>query len=180
MKFTVEGFSQSVLIEMGLDHADALILQWFSDFQGTGKMKTMILQGEEFSWVKYQAVIDDLPCLCIKNRESVSRRFKNLCEVGVLEMVVHKVGGTFTMFKKGPEYYKLLQGGVDSKVDPAPLKSRGGVDSKVDPKDSSIRNSPTTYKDCVSENRGYKTMDDLVPRFMAAMGIEYPPKEAAN
>ena len=141
MKFTIEGFSQEVLISMGLDHIDALILQWFSDFQGTGRMKMFhVGQGEPYYWVKYQAVIDDLPSIGINNREVVARRFKKLCKSGVLECVIHKVGGTFTLYKKSNGYANLL-GGMDSTVHPGLLRSRPRVDRGVDTNYSSINSS---------------------------------------
>ena len=32
MKFTIEGLSQSKLVEWGLDAADAVIIRWFADW----------------------------------------------------------------------------------------------------------------------------------------------------
>jgi hypothetical protein len=40
-----------------------------------------------------------------------------------------------------------------------------------------ITSNITSKKDSDSPNSGYKAMQDLVPQFMAALGIEFPPKE---
>jgi hypothetical protein len=149
MKFSIEGFSQEVLVNMGLDHADALILQWFSDFQSTGKMKNIDdpRGGYPYQWVLYRTVIDDLPCLGITNSEVVARRFKKLCNAGALESLVYKRGKTLTCYRKGQYFTRLLYGALDSKVDQGSTQKSMALDSKVDPKtlllDSSIK-----IKDC--------------------------------
>ena len=165
MKFSIEGFSQEVLVNMGLDHADALILQWFSDFQSTGKMKNIDdpRGGYPYQWVLYRTVIDDLPCLGITNSEVVARRFKKLCNAGALESLVYKRGKTLTCYRKGQYFTRLLYGALDcfrtgqeypSLIERSELKSSQectqkyiGVNPKVHPKDSSI-NPTNTYKDC--------------------------------
>ena len=73
MKYTIEGFSQHKLVEFGLDSIDALILRWYVDF--LPKMSSTIHDGVEYRWVKYQAVIDDLPILGINNRINIARHF---------------------------------------------------------------------------------------------------------
>ena len=69
MKYTIEGFNQVELVKMGLNSNDAIILRWFVDFYATSKMAIVKNEtGQEFKWVKYQAVIDDLPILGITNK----------------------------------------------------------------------------------------------------------------
>lgn len=105
MKYTICGFSQAELIRLGLDVIDITILRWFIDFYSTGKMihhtetksdGTMLI----YSWVKYDAVINDLPCLGINNTRVIGRRFDNLVTAKILEKKVKKTAqGTFTFFR---------------------------------------------------------------------------------
>lgn len=135
MKYTINGFSQEVLVRLGLDIIDASILQWFSDFQGTGLMKEFPPDApHKYQWVSYQSVIDDLPCLGLTNREVVARRFKKLCKSGVLEFLQYKNKGTYTCFRKSDKFTTLLYGLVDSRVDHGSTRRSRRVDSRVDPK----------------------------------------------
>jgi hypothetical protein len=143
MKYTIEGFSQELLVEYGLDAVDALILRWFIDFQP--KMIKINNDGKDYSWVKYQAIIDDLPILGITNREVISRRFNKFIDAGIMEKFLCKDGGVFTSFRLTNKYLNLVDGstrkskGVDSTVDNC-------VYSEVETKDSSIKiNSSITY-----------------------------------
>lgn len=104
MKYTVCGFSQEKFVNLGLDVIDIQILRWFVDFFGTGKMIHQTETSEDgasiiFSWVKYNAVINDLPCLGIHNTRVIGRRFDNLVNAKILEKRIRKtVKGTYTFF----------------------------------------------------------------------------------
>lgn len=147
MRYTVEGFQQSVLVECGLDAGDALILRWFVDFQNTGRMVTKYFDGVLMYWVKYQAMIDDLPILKILNRDSLARRFERLAVVGILvKQVEKKANGTYTYFGVGPKFESLFKP-PDLKVEwPPDSKVVSPPDSKVDPKDPSNKKNPDTSK----------------------------------
>lgn len=135
MKYTIEGFSQKLLIDYGLDISDALILRWFVDFQP--KMAKINDNGKDYLWVKYQAVIEDLPALGINNKQVIARRFDKFVKSGIMEKFLCKDGGVFTAFKLTNKYLTLVEGltqkliGIDSKV-------YTPIDLKVDTKDSSI------------------------------------------
>lgn len=145
MKYTIEGFSQKVLVEKDLDAVDAVILRWFVDFHVSGKMKTLVRDGKVYHWVHYQSVIDDLPCIGVSNKESLGRRFQKLVKAEVLSMVIHTVGGKFSYFAINPCGYAPLVDtlptqksiATDSKVDTLPTQKSGLIDSST--KDSSIR-----------------------------------------
>ena len=163
---------------MGLDHADALILQWFSDFSDTGKMKPVEGPhgGPAYQWVLYQSVIDDLPCLGITNREVMARRFKKLCNSGILEYWVYRHEGTFTCFRKGQYFSRLLYGGVYSKVDRGSTQKSTGVYSKVDPK-TLLLDSSTKLKDCAlakDEEINTEFIRESSAQLLRAWGINPP------
>lgn len=145
MKYTIEGFNQAKLVELNLDGNDALILRWYVDF--LPKMTTITFNGIEYKWVKYQAVIDDLPILGINNKNNIARRFDKFVQSGIMEKHVHKDGGNFTTFKLTMKYIELVEVSTQkdipiySKVESYLPESRKGIYSKVETKDSSINNS---------------------------------------
>ena len=135
MKYTVEGFDQVELVKMGLNSNDAVILRWFVDFYATGKMAIVKDEhGQEFKWVKYQAVIDDLPILGITNKQVIARHFDKMVTAGIIEKYIHKQMGIFSCFRITEKFRVLIEKlkGVDSKVETP-------IDSKVETKDHSIK-----------------------------------------
>jgi len=125
MRYTIEGFSQKRLVELGLDTTDACILRWFVDFCNSGKMAIISYQGKNYYWVSYQAVIDDLPIMGIANRNNIARRFQEMIDSGLMEKYIKMDGGTFTGFRlKEKVYLSLIE---DIKEEGGLLKSRTGV-----------------------------------------------------
>lgn len=151
MKYTIAGFNQAKIIEYGLDLIDAYILRWYVDF--LPKLSRIENSGRSYYWVKYQQIIEDLPCLGINNREVIARRFNKFIEAGIMDKFVNKDGGSFTCFTLNNKYLTLVEGsteksiGIDSKVDTP-------IDSKVDTKDSSIKKNSSIKlnKENIKEN----------------------------
>jgi hypothetical protein len=134
MKYTIEGLSQQKLIDLNLDNTDALIIRWFLDFKATDKM----VKVKEYFWVKYDAIINDLPCIGIHNKEVMARRFKKFIIAGIMTGHTERNSkGTFSCYNTTDKILDLIyettqkSNGDDSKVDTPP-------DLKVEPKDSSI------------------------------------------
>ena len=140
MKYTIEGFSQEKLIELNLDLVDAVILRWFVDFKDSGKMYSEIIENDKYYWLKYDAVIEDLPILNIK-KEALGRRFLKLKNAGILKHFTKKTGGTFSMYTIGEKYGYL----VDSEFRGYDFKSVGGTTLESDGYDSkSVTKNPST------------------------------------
>ena len=115
MKYNICGFSQEKLVELGLDYADALILQEVKDFYATGRMVTQSIDGKDYFWVKYKMLIESLPVLGIKTRDSIYRRMMKMVDCGVLEHKTVKRNGTYSFFCFGKVMPELLwQGGAES------------------------------------------------------------------
>jgi hypothetical protein len=141
MQYTINGFSQEKLVSLKLDADDALILRWFVDFYHTGKMAKVYNDGKEYLWVKYSAIIDDLPILGINTPKNIGRHFRNFIECGLMEQFVKRdIGGSFSCFRLVEEVYTpLVQGGagmshVTTPGCPVTKDNSGGA------KDSSINN----------------------------------------
>lgn len=108
MKFTVMGFSQAKLIELGLDTIDVTILRWIIDFYHTDAMKKIEVKGKHYFWIHYQTVLDELPILKIKNKNTLARRLEKLVKAGILEKYIDKEAGNYTYFRIIEEGYKAL------------------------------------------------------------------------
>ena len=115
MQYTVLGFSTEIVSKMHLDGTDLYILRWFIDFFHTGRMKKIVRHddatGKEkvFVWVRYEAVLEDMPFLGMTSKKRIAARFDNLCNAGILEKSVLKgMGGTYTCFHVNEEVFDTL------------------------------------------------------------------------
>lgn len=107
MKYTIFGFSQKRLLELGLSVDDALVLDWFVTFQGSGRMRTMIVDGLSWYWVNYAGVLEDVP-IAAGSEKTIARRFAKLEASGVLEHLTVREGGTFSCFRLNEMIYTTL------------------------------------------------------------------------
>jgi hypothetical protein len=130
MKYTILGFSQQHLLNLGLGMDEAMILRWFVDFQGTGKMRPVIHDGKTWLWVNYSGVLEDLPIVG-GSAKTISRRFERLVDSGVLEHVTIKEGGVFSCFRLCESVYTRL---VDDEEIQEHKEENVGLDKSVQPK----------------------------------------------
>lgn len=109
MRFTIEGFSQARLVELGLGYVEAALLRWLVDFAHTGKMREITDEGgRRLWWVRYDTVAADLPVLGISNVEVMRRRFARLVVAGVLVHQHVQQRGRFSYYGFGPQYESLI------------------------------------------------------------------------
>lgn len=108
MRYNIHGFSQPRAVELGLTNDDLLVLRWFVDFCNSGKMQKIEESGETFYWVRYQAVLDDLPILRIGKDRLFRKHFKTLCDVNVLKHKHINIGGRFSYYGFGGNYKTLV------------------------------------------------------------------------
>ena len=107
MKYTVLGFSQQRLMELGLGMDEAMILRWFIDYQATGKMRKMTIDGVGWVWVNYAGVLGDIPIVG-GSAKTISRRFEKLEASGVMEHTTLREGGTFSCYRINEAVYATL------------------------------------------------------------------------
>ena len=107
MKYTILGFSQAKLLELRLGMDEAMILRWFIDFQSTGKMRKVLMEGREWMWVSYAGVLEAIPIVG-GSPKTISRRFDNLERAGVLEHTTFREGGVFSVYRICEQVYQTL------------------------------------------------------------------------
>lgn len=108
MKYTIMGFNQQKAVELKLNVNHLLILSYFRDFRDTELMVTKIFDGKPMYWLKYEAVIDNLPILGTTSRVVLRRYLKQLEDAKVLTYKCEKTKeGTYTFYGIGEKYLEL-------------------------------------------------------------------------
>lgn len=107
MKYTIEGFNQKEVLELGnLDVIDLVILRWIVDFEP--KMAKKEIDGEIYFWVNYQSLLEALPILNIKKR-MLCYRLEKMCDADILKHKNVKDKGNYSYYSFGKNYIKLMQ-----------------------------------------------------------------------
>ena len=164
MKYTVEGFSQPRLVELGLDAVDAVLLRWFVDFYPM--MRKVVVEEQEHGWVAFSHAIEDLPVLGITNTEVIGRRFQKLCKASVLHGWIDRKDGSKTYFVFGSAYPPLVA------YDPATLKSSAG-DSKVSGPATQTSDNPSSNDPSTRSKK-----ESAAP--MPSVGVTVPTKPVTD
>ncbi len=76
MKWSIEGFQQIPMVAAGMDAADAVILRWLVDIIGTGKIVYREIDGKVYYWIRYEALLGDLPILRITDLSALRKRLR--------------------------------------------------------------------------------------------------------
>ena len=120
--------------EVRIDAADTLILQWLLHFYP--RMNKKKVNDEEYAYISYKKIVDDLPILNTTKR-AVAARFKKIEHFGLVKMLVEKDEfGTYTYIHLTKKYFSLLEtteGGCPSK--------NNGVVPRRTTKNSKLENS---------------------------------------
>lgn len=152
MKYTLNGFSQQVALSfkktvgidgkqkvIKIDCTDLTILRWFVDFYPN--MRKMSADGKEYAWLSHKKLQEDLPILDISKRSCIDRMQK-LVEFEILEYKCLKEGGTFSLYRFGKNYERLISSnaeGMQSNVYGSTNDNSQGMQSNVYP----VCNQPT-------------------------------------
>lgn len=110
MKHTIEGFSQIEAIKLQtenqkIDVIDLVILRWLTDFNP--EMSKRVIDDEEYFWVNYQYVLEQMPILSIEKR-SLYRRLQKLCDLKILKHKNIKKNGNYSYYGFGENYSNLI------------------------------------------------------------------------
>ena len=193
MKYTIEGFSQEeaaklqkTIIENGknktisLDCTDLVLLRWFVDFFPS--MMKVTIDGIQYAWVSYQAILDDMPLLGLGKR-SLFDRLKKMSQLGVLVHKTVRSGGTFSYYGFGENYSLLVRKHDSDHVqnNSYPMKKtsegyeanfRGGV------KQTSEQINPSTTDDSSTKNNPIYV--EIVDYLNAKAGTRYKASTAST
>ena len=118
MKYNICGFDQRVLCKLAekhkddrqqLDCTDLVILKWIAEFSVRSSVTKVIIEGNQYAWIVYNTIVDDLPFISI-NKRSFADRFDKLHSYGLIDKRVEKRSGmgTFLYVRVLPLYEELL------------------------------------------------------------------------
>lgn len=159
MKYTMMGFSQREAINLELDMVDLSLLRWFVDFRGArkngrGVMASRTINGEIMFWVKYEAIIDDMPILKLNSKDSVYRRLKELAKKGILKHATVREAGTFSYYSLGDNYHRLIgEESTEKEVFDNDVKEFAGIIEKFEKNICMLK--PTAKKSFIDILRSY-------------------------
>lgn len=143
MKYNIFGFSQAKLVEYKLNLDHAAILRWFVDFYPSDSMVKILVDGKQFGWVRYDAVLQELPCMQIKTKDRIYRLFNDLVVTGVLDKYTLRKGGTFSYFSVGSMYLNLITDG--KKTEPSVNITEGyGENNGTGYGEKTVTNNPSS------------------------------------
>ena len=185
MKYTIEGFSQEVALNLGLDAIDLILLRWIVDFYNTGIMEKLLFGKDLYFWVRYEYVLTELPVLGINNKTSLGRRFKRMVSTGLLELKTSSTkNGVRTYYRFMGDCLQSLLSKKDRALDlkvkrVLTQKSRGSVLLSQEPiSDSSISDSSINdSKEVVEENYSSKVVNffkSVDPLWLEQLTIAFP------
>lgn len=116
MKNSILGFSQEKLMKFGLDIKDAMLLRYFVDFRGTGKMKSIIIDDICYYWLCYDSLRNDIPILGINTNDGLRKRLKKLENKKILGHYHKLEGGSYSYYSLGENYIDLINDKGEEKV----------------------------------------------------------------
>ena len=158
MKFSIY-INQLSIIENGLDIdiVEASILNFIIEFSKSEAIQKIKENGVVYFWISYEKVCSELPILKLK-KDSVYRRIKKLCEVGLLEQYGKgkELGKSFFALTKECEKLNFTDIGKLSEVSEIEPKDIGKKSEAVRKKirstsDEKPNNKKTNIKKPVQE-----------------------------
>lgn len=164
MVYTVSGYSQEQLVKWKLKAGDALIIKWFVTFMQSGKMATVEHCGQTYYWVRYQAVINDLPILGIGTSKGIASRFRRIVKAGLLDFFLKKnEEGTYSTYRLNSDQYKklLYHSTMETKKVTGETAKVSPIEPKRKPKDYNTNKTIIQNDDEASitlEHDSYNTM----------------------
>ena len=101
MKINIMGFEQKAIIDAKLNGNDVIVLRTMVDMIDSERFTTKEIDGELYTWINYQLLVEDLPMISDKI-DTFKKIVTKLVNNGFLDRQVKKAigAGAYTYFKK--------------------------------------------------------------------------------
>lgn len=101
MKINIMGFEQTAIIDAKLNGNDVIVLRTMVDMIDSERFTTKEIDGELYTWINYQLLVEDLPMISDKI-DTFKKIVTKLVNNGFLDRQVKKAigAGAYTYFKK--------------------------------------------------------------------------------
>lgn len=186
MRFNILGFDQVKAVENKLTIEELMILRHMHDFVSSGRMESVIKDGEMYYWIKYDKFIEDLPILNMKKTRLMEIFNNNLCEkpsdweerynsmsesskkraksfkfTGMLKSYTKKdKTGTYSYFTFTKKFYDMLPNITDNDMENKKASTVPPVkaENKNIKDNNSIHKNKKKYTKNIKENNGNKVL----------------------
>ena len=162
MKYNIN-VNQLAIVKSGvdIDIYDAVIIDFLVEFSKSDSIVKINENGIEFYWFSYDKIIDDLPVLKLK-KDSVYRRMKRLCDIGLLiqNPDAKKIGRSFFAFTEKIKSV-IVTNDIGSKSDTSDSNPKVGRKSEASGKNPNGRNSKRKTSDQNPKDNNINNNKDL-------------------
>ena len=186
MRFNILGFDQVKAVENKLTIEELMILRHMHDFVSSGRMESVIKDGEMYYWIKYDKFIEDLPILNMKKTRLMEIFNNNLCEkpsdweekyngmsesskkraksfkfTGMLKSYTKKdKTGTYSYFTFTKKFYDMLPNITDNDMENKKASTVPPVKAENEniKSNNSIHKNEKKYTKNIKENNGNKVL----------------------
>lgn len=186
MRFNILGFDQVKAVENKLTIEELMILRHMHDFVSSGRMESVIKDGEMYYWIKYDKFIEDLPILNMKKTRLMEIFNNNLCEkpsdweerynsmsesskkraksfkfTGMLKSYTKKdKTGTYSYFTFTKKFYDMLPNITDNDMENKKASTVPPVKAENEniKDNNSIHKNKKKYTKNIKENNGNKVL----------------------
>ena len=191
MRFNILGFDQVKACANNLTIEELMILRHMHDFASSGKMETIIHEGEMYYWIKYDKFINDLPILnmkktrlmeifnnnlCVKPldwedrfnnmSESSKKRAKSFKFVGVLKSFTKKdKTGTYSYFTFTEKFYDMIPDITNDDLDMKKAPTLPQVEASEELENISSDSTNKNSNNSIPQNKKTNNKKEFKPNY---------------
>lgn len=176
MKTNIMGFEQTAIIDAKLNGNDVIVLRTMVDMIESERFATIEIEGEVFTWINYQLLVEDLPMISDKI-DTFKKIVTKLVNNGFLDRKVKKVigAGAYTYFKKTKKLDAIIfKPEVKETKKDIKKTSKENVDAQVPedfiPAETSLRAELEILDEVMTERISFTT-SELAIEFISKKGI---------
>ena len=176
MKTNIMGFEQTAIIDAKLNGNDVIVLRTMVDMIESERFATIEIEGEVFTWINYQLLVEDLPMISDKI-DTFTQIVTKLVNNGFLDRKVKKAigAGAYTYFKKTKKLDAIIfKPEVKETKKDIKKTSKENVDAQVPedfiPAETSLRAELEILDEVMTERISFTT-SELAIEFISKKGI---------
>ncbi len=174
MKTNIMGFEQTAIMDAKLNGNDVIVLRTMVDMINSERLATREIEGEVFTWINYQLLVEDLPMISDKI-DTFKKIVTKLVNNGFLDREVKKAigAGAYTYFKKTKKLDDITFKPDIEKEKPKKV-SKEKVDTQVPedfiPAETTLRAELEIIDEVMTERISFTT-SELAIEFISKKGI---------
>lgn len=176
MKTNIMGFEQTAIMDAKLNGNDVIVLRTIVDMIDSERFATREIEGEVFTWINYQLLVEDLPMISDKI-DTFKKIVTKLVNNGFLDRKVKKAigAGAYTYFKKTKKLDAIIfKPEIKETKKNIKKTSKENVDTQVPedfiPAETSLRAELEILDEVMTERISFTT-SELAIEFISKKGI---------